>query len=351
LCLSDSYNREIKLDKEPEKIISLSPGITEMLFLLNAENKLIGISDYCDYPEETQYIRKVGGLQNINIENIISLQPDVVIIGSIIPKNEVDKLEKSGITVIAIKQEEKLEGMLDALKMLGQIVNNERCADSLGLYYKNLLEEFKVQSSYKLPRPSGTPSNFEGDILPSPFSLSPFYLSPFTLSPFTFHPSPFTFHPSPFTLHPFTFHLSPFTLHPSPFTLRKPTVYYAVSFGAAGDYTAPANSHINEIIEYAGGRNIGENLTTWNISREYLFTQNPDIVFISTEDLPYFVKTYPYTLLDAVKEGRVYPIESGWIDVISPRNFWAIELMREKIQETIGLKNSKNGCFVDAMLF
>ena len=268
LCLSDSYNREIKLDKEPEKIISLSPGITEMLFLLNAEDKLIGISDYCDYPEETQYIRKVGGLQNINIENIISLQPDVVLIGSIIPKNEVDKLEKSGITVIAIKQEEKLEGMLHALKMLGQIVNNERCADSLGLYYENLLEEFKVQ----------------------------------------------------------------FSILNSQFSIRKPTVYYAVSFGAAGDFTAPTNSHINEMIEYAGGRNIGENLTTWNISREYLFTQNPDIVFIRTEDLPYFVKTYPYTLLDAVKEGRVYPIESGWIDVISPRNFWAIEEMRNILQ-------------------
>ena len=305
LCLSDSYNREIKLDKEPEKIISLSPGITEMLFLLNAEDKLIGISDYCDYPEETQYIRKVGGLQNINIENIISLQPDVVLIGSIIPKNEVDKLEKSGITVIAIKQEEKLEGMLDALKMLGQIVNNERCADSLGLYYRNLLEEYRTCVTRYTLQALHVTNNTE---------------SKRCLKPQTSNLTPHTSH-----LTPHTAHLTPHTSH------RKPTVYYAVSFGAAGDFTAPANSHINEIIEYAGGRNIGENLTTWNISREYLFTQNPDIIFIRTEDLPYFVKTYPYTLLDAVKEGRVYPIESGWIDVISPRNFWAIEVMKENI--------------------
>ena len=270
LCLSDSYNRAIKLDKEPEKIISLSPGITEMLFLLNAEDKIIGISDYCNYPEETQQIRKVGGLQNINIENIISLQPDVVLIGSIIPKNEVEKLEKSGITVIAIKQEEKLEGMLDALQMLGQIVNNELGADSLIVYYSNRLEEYQAQNAkYKVQ---------END------------------------------------------------------TRLPPTVYYVVSFGAAGDFTAPANSHINEMIQHAGGRNIGEALTGWNISREYLFAQNPDIIFIRTEDLSYFVKTYPYNLLDAVKANRVYPIESGWIDVISPRNFWAIEMMREKIR-------------------
>ena len=264
LCLTDSYHREIKLDKSPEKIISLSPGITEILFLLHAENKLIGISDYCNYPEETKQILKIGGLQNINIEKIISLQPDVVLIGSIIPKNEVDKMEKSGITVIALKQEEKLIGMLELMKILGQIVDNKSCADSLVMYYSGLLEEYE--------------------------NIGSFCNSP-----------------------------------------NKPTVYYVVSFGEAGDYTAPKNSHIHEIIELSGGKNIGETLITWNISREFLFEQNPDIIFVRTEELPHFVKTYPYNLLQAVRENRVYPIESGWVDVISPRNFLAIEEMKEKI--------------------
>ena len=266
LCLTDSYNREIKLDSEPQKIISLSPGITEMIFLLHAEDKLIGISDYCNFPEETQNISKIGGLQNINIEKIISLQPDVVLIGSIIPKKEVEKLEKSGITVIALKQEEKLEGMLEVLKTLGQIVNNKHCADSLVHFYSNKLALFKQNC--------GTTEAAQ----------------------------------------------------------KKPSVYYVVGFGAAGDFTAPANSHINEIIQYAGGRNIGDILSTWNVSREYLFTQNPDLIFIRSEELSFFVKTYPYNLLDADKENRVYPIESGWIDVISPRNFLAIEAIGEKIR-------------------
>jgi len=264
LCLTDSYHREIKLDKEPQNIISLSPGITEMIFLLHAEDKLVGISDYCNFPERTLYINKVGGLQNINIEKIISLQPDVVLIGSIISKKEVEKLEKSGITVIALKQEEKLEKMLETLKTIGQIVNNERCADSLVLCYKEKLEEYE----------SGVANSAES---------------------------------------------------------KRPIIYYVISFGTAGDFTAPKNSHINEIIEYAGGRNIGDRLTTWNISREYLFSQNPDLIFIRTEDLPYFIKTYPYNLLNAVKKNNVYPIESGWIDIVSPRNFLAIELMKEKI--------------------
>jgi iron complex transport system substrate-binding protein len=262
LCITDSYNREVKLDKAPEKIISLSPGITEMLFLLNAENKLIGISDYCNYPEETQHIKKVGGLQNINIETIIALQPDVVLIGSIIPKNEVDKLEKSGVTVIAIKEEEKLEGMLNAIHILGQIVDNTQCADSLVAFYSKLLDEYKN-------------------------SIANAFI---------------------------------------------PTVYYVVNFGAGGDFTAPGNSHINEIIQLAGGRNIGDSLSTWNVSREYLFTQNPALIFVRTEDLEHFKNTYPYSLLKAVKENRVYPIESGWMDVISPRNFLAIEEIKSKVK-------------------
>ena len=268
LCLTDSYNREIKLDKAPEKIISLSPGITEMIFLLHAEKKLIGISQYCNFPKETECIEKIGGLQNINIEKIVSLKPDVVLIGSIIPKKEVVKLQKSGIVVIALKQEEKLRGILNVMKMLGQIVNSSHYADSLVRYYDDLLISYQ----------SNIAENAEQ---------------------------------------------------------RKPTVYYVVSFGTAGDFTAPANSHINDIIQYAGGRNIGDTLSTWNISREYLFTQNPDLIFIRPDELLFFVKTYPYNLLNAVKENRVYPIESGWIDIISPRNFLAIDKMKEIIEKHI----------------
>ena len=266
LCYTDSYNREIKLDHAPEKIISLSPGITEIIFLLHAEDKLVGISNYCDFPEETNQITKVGGLQNINIEKIISLQPDLVLIGSIISKKEVEKLEKSGITVIAMKQEEKLEGMLEVMDILGKITDKKALADSLIQYYGEKLSQYN-------------------------------------------------------------------TVRATPAVAPPPTVYYVVSFGTAGDFTAPAHSHISEIISYAGGKNIGDSLATWNISREYLFTQNPNLIFIRPEELPFFIKTYPYTLLDAVKENRVYPIESGWIDIISPRNFLAIEMMKEKIQD------------------
>jgi iron complex transport system substrate-binding protein len=180
----------------------------------------------------------------------------------------VDKLEKSGSVVIAIKEENRLEGMLDAMQILGKIVDNQRGADSLVAKYSTQLDKYKDDGlKFKVQ------------------------------------------------------------------SLKLPTVYYVVGFGAGGDYTAPANSHIHEIITLAGGRNIGDSLSNWHISREYLFVQDPDVIFVRTEELPHFVKTYPYTLLTAVKENRVYPIESGWMDVISPRNFLAVEEIRSKISQ------------------
>ena len=106
-------------------------------------------------------------------------------------------------------------------------------------------------------------------------------------------------------------------------------VYYVVGFGDGGDFTAPKNTHIQEIIELAGGRNAGDSLTGWNISREYLFKVNPDIIVVRQEDRDAFVSRHPYTQLDAVKNGKVYPIESGWIDVVSLRNMQAVDYIRE----------------------
>ena len=56
---------------------------------------------------------------------------------------------------------------------------------------------------------------------------------------------------------------------------------------------------------------------------------NPDIIVVRKEDRDAFVSRHPYTQLDAVKNGKVYPIESGWIDVVSLRNMQAVDYIRE----------------------
>lgn len=257
----DSYNRHIELAKAPERIVSISPAITEVMYLVGAQNKLVGISDFCMYPPETAKITKIGGMHNINFEVLLSLHPDVVLIGSMISQKDVDAIEKMGIPVVCIVEEKSMEGMADMMEVIGRITQCEEKASSEASNWRDKIDGIRQENAQDS-------------------------------------------------------------------TTRK-KVYYVVGFGDAGDFTAPKNTHINEIIELAGCENVGKKLSTWNISREVLFEANPDIILIRKEDKEAFCNQYPYTLLPAVKENRVYPIESGWIDIVSPRNIKAVDMIRK----------------------
>jgi len=257
----DSYNRHIELAKAPERIVSISPAITEVMYLVGAQNKLVGISDFCMYPPETAKIAKIGGMHNINFEVLLSLHPDVVLIGSMISQKDVDAIEKMGIPVVCIVEETSIEGMADMIRIIGKITDHEEKAEEQAEKWLTNIQNIRQENAQDS-------------------------------------------------------------------TTRK-KVYYVVGFGDAGDFTAPKNTHINEIIELAGCENVGKKLSTWNISREVLFEANPDIILIRKEDKEAFCNQYPYTLLPAVKENRVYPIESGWIDIVSPRNIKAVDMIRK----------------------
>ncbi len=256
----DSYKRHIELAKAPERIVSISPAITEVMYLLGAQNKLVGISDFCVYPPETERIAKIGGMHNINFEVLLSLHPDVVLIGSMISQKDVDAIEKMGIPVICIVEETSMEGMADMMEVIGRITQCEEKAMTEASKWRNEVKAMRQENAQD--------------------------------------------------------------------SVTKKKVYYVVGFGDAGDFTAPKNTHINEIIELAGCENVGKTLSSWNISREVLFKANPDIILIRKEDKDAFCSQHPYTLLKAVKENRVYPIESGWIDIVSPRNIKAVEMIR-----------------------
>ena len=254
----DSYSRHVELAEAPQRIVSISPAITEVMFLVGAQDKLVGVSDFCKYPPETEKITKVGGMHNINFEQLLSLHPNVVLIGSMISQQDVEAIEKMGIPVICIVEESSLEGMAEMMEVIGRITQCEEKGNAEAEKWREKIAERKAHA----PAPE-----------------------------------------------------------------NRKCVYYVVGFGDGGDFTAPKDTHIQEIIELAGARNAGDSLTGWNISREYLFKVNPDIILVRNEDKEAFQSRYPYTLLDAVKNGRVYGIESGWIDVVSLRNMDAVDFI------------------------
>ena len=265
LKYTDSYNREVVLQQEPQRIVSLSPAITELLFMIGAGDRLVGISDYCQYPEETRRIPKVGGMQSINMEALVAQHPDVVLIGSMVSQEDVDKIEKLHIPVIALIEESNITGISTLMLNLGKITRHDSTAKIEAERWQQTLENFQKENTQRQGKPK--------------------------------------------------------------------SVYYVVGFGETGDFTAPQGSHIHQIIELAGCRNVGAEVTTWNVSREFLFQADPDIIVVRKEDLQNFCSLYPYTLLSAVKNHKVYPIESSWIDIVTPRNLRAIAYLRDITSE------------------
>ena len=75
----DDAKRSIILDQAAQKIISLSPHITELLFSAGAGGKIVGVDDYSDYPDATKSITRIGDANHLDIEKILSLQPDLII--------------------------------------------------------------------------------------------------------------------------------------------------------------------------------------------------------------------------------------------------------------------------------
>ncbi|MCC7202557.1 MAG: cobalamin-binding protein [Nitrospirae bacterium] len=95
---TDGIGRKIELKKTPERIVSLAPSITEILFSLQLDNRIAGVTDFCDYPEEAKLKPKIGWLISPGIEKIISLKPDIVFATTEGNKPEiVDELERMNI--------------------------------------------------------------------------------------------------------------------------------------------------------------------------------------------------------------------------------------------------------------
>lgn len=100
ITIVDMGGNEITLEAIPEKIVSLSPTNTEILFAVGAGDKLVGVTTYCDYPAEALEIEKIGGFSDTNVEMIASLEPDLVIGGAYVDENVKSTLEALGIPVV-----------------------------------------------------------------------------------------------------------------------------------------------------------------------------------------------------------------------------------------------------------
>ncbi|MCX7667663.1 MAG: ABC transporter substrate-binding protein, partial [Atribacterota bacterium] len=86
IILQDDWGREFRVLGSAQRIISLSPANTEIVFSLGLGDRLIGVTSYCNYPEEAQTKEKIGNVTEIDLEKVVRLEPDLVLAGSLTPR-------------------------------------------------------------------------------------------------------------------------------------------------------------------------------------------------------------------------------------------------------------------------
>lgn len=120
----DDAQRTVEITGVPERIISLAPSNTEVLFALGLGDKVVGVTDLCDYPEEAQGIEKVGFVE-INLEKIVDLEPDLVLyIGGTAQLEKTQTMEDLGLTVLVLAPSD-IEGIFADIELVGRTTGTE----------------------------------------------------------------------------------------------------------------------------------------------------------------------------------------------------------------------------------
>jgi len=123
---TDDLGREVRIEKAPERIVSHVPGITEILFALGLGERVVGVSEYGDYPEAAKAKPKVGSFWNPSIENIVALDPDLVLTNGDV-EQLMPQLDSLGITYIVLDPKD-IDGILKDIELVGEVTGTERKA-------------------------------------------------------------------------------------------------------------------------------------------------------------------------------------------------------------------------------
>ncbi len=274
ITVIDDLGREVTIKAAPMRIISLAPSNTEILFALGLGDRVIGVTDFCDYPPEAVEKEKVGGPSgtSINIEKIIALQPDLILAEEVNGKDVINTLEGLGLTIFAIKSTD-LDDLLDDIRTVGEITDKEAEANELTDQMTSKIRAVTSKTTWLLPS-------------------------------------------------------------------EKPRVLHILWHDPI--YTSGQDTFINDLIEKAGGVNIFGDLEGWPaVDIEALIARDPEVIIVTamggtgstTWD---WVNTEPRLKdVSARKNGRIYYIDSNWLERPGPRIVLGLEAMAKDLHPQI----------------
>lgn len=145
VTVTDMKDREVKLDAPATKVVVLDAADCEILCALGAQDTLVGRGEYCDYPESAQDVTSVQSGSETNIEQIVALQPQLVIVNTMDQTTEqIEALENAGIKV-AVTEAPRIEDVYKAIRLVGVLVGKDKEAGDLVLSMTKAFAEIQGQ--------------------------------------------------------------------------------------------------------------------------------------------------------------------------------------------------------------
>jgi iron complex transport system substrate-binding protein len=130
ITVMDDVGNTVTLNSEPQRIISLAPANTEILYALGLGDRVVGVTEYCNYPPEAAEKPKVGGFSDVDLEQVVGLEPDLVLATSLHTSEVVPALQERGVPVFVVDPQTVL-GVLETIRTIGHITGKDQAAGAL----------------------------------------------------------------------------------------------------------------------------------------------------------------------------------------------------------------------------
>jgi len=144
--VTDEVGRRISVPVPVRRIVSLAPNLTETVYALGAQDRLVGVTDFCDYPPAARQKTSVGGAVSPSIEQIVALKPDLVLAQAITMnrRETVDALEHLGIAVYSANSR-SVDGILDSTRHIAELVGASEQSAVLLKTLRARLDDLKLR--------------------------------------------------------------------------------------------------------------------------------------------------------------------------------------------------------------
>lgn len=151
ICVEDDRNERVCLSQPAERVISLSPHITEQLFAVGAGETIVGTVGFSDYPPEAESITRIGSHDRIDVEQVVAKSPDLVIAwGSGNPSAQVERLEALGLPVY-VSEPRGFADVADELERLGQLTGRSDAGREAARAFRGEWEALQTRYAERSP--------------------------------------------------------------------------------------------------------------------------------------------------------------------------------------------------------